>query len=367
MPFEYDFHAGARAHVSQGEGAEELQTDPERGLKLVAIGGGTGLSTLLSGLKELVGDHDRGGFWLDALAAIVTVSDDGGSSGRLRDELQMLPPGDIRNCMVALSEDSTLLARLFRYRFRGEGGLGGHSFGNLFLAALTEVTGDFVEAVRLSSEVLASKGRIYPATLNDVRLVAELEDGSEVRGETNITASRSAIRRLHLEPEQCLPLPEALAAVRAADLITVGPGSLYTSILPNLLVARVADCIGASRAVKVFVCNLMTQPGETDGYTARQHLEVVRRYAPEIKFDFVVVNDRPVSAEQARAYAAEGAQQIGLTDHAVEREFGEEAEVVRADLLDEGEKVRHSPRKLARVILACYEQACSRPTMTATR
>jgi uncharacterized cofD-like protein len=279
----------------------------------------------------------------------------------------MLPPGDIRNCMVALSEDSTLLARLFRYRFRGEGGLGGHSFGNLFLAALTEVTGDFVEAVRLSSEVLASKGRIYPATLNDVRLVAELEDGTEVRGETNITASRPPIRRLRLEPEQCLPLPEALAAVRAADLITVGPGSLYTSILPNLLVARVAECIGASRAIKVFVCNLMTQPGETDGYTARRHLEVVRRYAPEIKFDFVVVNDRPVSPEQARAYAAEGAQQIGLTDHLVEHEFGDEAEVVRADLLDEGEKVRHSPSKLARVILACYEQACSRPTMTATR
>jgi uncharacterized cofD-like protein len=367
MSFEYDFQAGARARHSLKEDDAELQTETERGLKLVAIGGGTGLSTLLSGLKELVGDHDGGGLWLDALAAIVTVSDDGGSSGRLRDELQMLPPGDIRNCMVALSEDSTLLSRLFRYRFRGEGGLGGHSFGNLFLAALTEVTGDFVEAVRLSSEVLASKGRIYPATLNDVRLVAELEDGSEVRGESNITASRPAIRRLRLEPEQCLPLPEALAAVRAADLITVGPGSLYTSILPNLLVARVAECIGASRAVKVFVCNLMTQPGETDGYTARRHLEVVRRYAPEIKFDFVVVNDRPVSAEQARAYAAEGAQQIGLTDHAVEHEFGDEAEVVRADLLDEGEKVRHSPEKLARVILACYEQACSRPTMTATR
>ena len=367
MPFEYDFRAGARAHLFPTEGAEELHNDPERGLKLVAIGGGTGLSTLLSGLKELVGGHERGGLWLDALSAIVTVSDDGGSSGRLRDELQMLPPGDIRNCMVALSEDSTLLARLFRYRFRGEGGLGGHSFGNLFLAALTEVTGDFVEAVRLSSEVLASKGRIYPATLNDVRLVAELEDGREVHGETNITASHSAIRRLRLEPEQCLPLPEALSAIRSADLITVGPGSLYTSILPNLLVARMAECIGASRAVKVFVCNLMTQPGETDGYTARRHLEVVRGYAPEIEFDFVVVNDRAVSPEQARAYAAEGAHQIGLTDHLVEREFGDEAEVVRADLLDEGEKVRHSPPKLARVILACYEQACSRQTATATR
>jgi uncharacterized cofD-like protein len=344
-----------------------LQADLENGLKLVAIGGGTGLSTALAGLKEHVGDPPRGGLRLGDLSAIVTVSDDGGSSGRLREELQMLPPGDIRNCMVALSEDSTLLSRLFQYRFRGEGGLGGHSFGNLFLAALTEVTGDFVEAVRLSSEVLASKGRIYPATLNDVRLVAELEDGTQVRGETRITASRSPIRRLRLEPEQCLPLPEALTAIRVADVITVGPGSLYTSILPNLLVARVAGCIGAAGAIKIFICNLMTQPGETDGYTARKHLEVVRRYAPEIGFDFVVVNDRPVRPEQAARYAAEGAHQIGMTDHLLEEEFGGEAEIVRADLLDEGEKVRHSPEKLARVILACYEQACARPTMTAAR
>ena len=351
---------------AEGE-RSELQPSPERGLKLVAIGGGTGLSTVLSGLKQMVGDRVRGGLWLESLSAIVTVSDDGGSSGRLREELQMLPPGDIRNCMVALSEDSTLLSRLFRHRFRGDGNLGGHSFGNLFLAALTEVTGDFVEAVRLSSEVLASKGRIYPATLNDVRLVAELEDGTEVRGETRITASRSPIRRLRLEPEQCLPLPEALVAIRAADVITVGPGSLYTSILPNLLVARVADCIGQASAVKIFICNLMTQPGETDGYTARRHVEVVKRYAPEIRFDFLVVNDRPVSAEQAAAYAAEGARQIGLTDHLLEEEFGGEAEVVRADLLDEGEKVRHSPEKLARVILACYEQACARGRLTAAR
>jgi uncharacterized cofD-like protein len=330
----------------------------ERGINLVALGGGTGLSTLLAGLKRLVSASDeRAAPWLESLSAIVTVSDDGGSSGRLREELQILPPGDIRNCMVALSEDSTLISRLFRYRFPGDGNLGGHSFGNLFLAALTAVTGDFVEAVRLSSEVLASKGRIYPATLNDVRLVAELEDGAEVRGETSITASRSPIRRLRLEPEQCLPLPDALAALRAADVITVGPGSLYTSILPNLLVARVAESIGESSAVKIFVCNLMTQPGETDGYTARRHLEVVKRYAPEIHFDYVVVNSRHVSPVQAARYAAEGAQQIGLNDHEMEREFSDEAEIVRSDLLDEGEKVRHSPEKLARVILACHEQA----------
>src|SRR5205809_7757557 len=181
----------------------------KRGLKLVAIGGGTGLSSLLAGLKSFGGKHNQG-LWIESLSAIVTVSDDGGSSGRLREELQMLPPGDIRNCMIALSEDSSLLSRLFRHRFRGSGELGGHSFGNLFLAALTEVTGDFTEAVRLSSEVLASKGHIFPATISDVRLVAELEDGKVVRGETQITASRSRIRSLHLEPEQCLPLPEAL-------------------------------------------------------------------------------------------------------------------------------------------------------------
>jgi uncharacterized cofD-like protein len=338
-----------------------LHSSVERGIKLVALGGGTGLSTLLAGLKRLVGARDDDGdLWLESLAAIVTVSDDGGSSGRLRDELQMLPPGDIRNCMVALSEDSSLIARLFRYRFPGDGNLGGHSFGNLFLAALTAVTGDFVEAVRLSSEVLASKGRIYPATLNDVHLIADLEDGTEVRGETNISASRSAIRRLRLEPEQCLPLPEALAALRSADVVTVGPGSLYTSILPNLLVARVAESIGESDAVKIFVCNLMTQPGETDGYTARKHLEVVKRYAPEIEFDYVVVNNRHVTPEQSERYAAEGAHQIGLNDHALEREFSDEAEIIRADLLDEGEKVRHSPEKLARVILACHEQARAR-------
>src|ERR1700752_5224891 len=231
------------------------------GQNLVAIGGGTGLSTLLAGLKKRCGKSAEG-TWIDTLSAIVTVSDDGGSSGRLRDELQMLPPGDIRNCMIALSEDSGLLSRLFRHRFRGEGELGGHSFGNLFLAALTEVTGDFTEAIRLSSEVLASKGHIFPATISDVRLVAELEDGSVVRGETQISASTVPIRRLRLEPEQCLPLPQVLKAIRAADVITVGPGSLYTSILPNLLVSQVGRAIGQSRATKIFICNLMTQPGE---------------------------------------------------------------------------------------------------------
>lgn len=325
------------------------------GQKLVAIGGGTGLSTLLAGLKRLVGKTEDP-IWIDSLSAIVTVSDDGGSSGRLRNELQMLPPGDIRNCMIALSEDSTLLSRLFKYRFRGDGGLGGHSFGNLFLAALTDVTGDFTEAIRLSSEVLASKGHIYPATISDVRLTAELEDGTIVRGETQISASRVPIRELRLEPEQCLPLPQALRAIRAADILTVGPGSLYTSILPNLLVAQVARVIGQTRATKIFVNNLMTQPGETDGYSAREHLEAIKKYAPEIHFDFVVVNDRRISKEQAELYAAEGAHQIGIDDP-IDDAIDRATEVVRADLLDDGEKVRHNADRLAEVVLNCRKQA----------
>lgn len=343
-------------------------SDDNRGLNLVALGGGTGLSTLLAGLKCLVRDLPAEDLWITSLSAIVTVSDDGGSSGRLREELQMLPPGDIRNCMIALSEDSNLLSRLFRYRFRGKGELGGHSFGNLFLAALTEVTGDFTEAVRLSSEVLASKGHIFPATISDVHLVAELEDGSVVRGETQISASRAPIRRLRLEPEQCLPLPEVLKAIRAADVITVGPGSLYTSILPNLLVSRVAAAIGESQATKIFICNLMTQPGETDNYNARRHLETVKSYAPEIHFDFVIVNDRRITQEQQQRYALEGAHQIGIDDDGPEfiaSVLDQSTVVIRANLLAEGEKVRHDSGLLASVVLTCKQQACSQPAVPA--
>ena len=343
-------------------------SEENRGLNLVALGGGTGLSTLLAGLKCLVGERHSDELWLANLAAIVTVSDDGGSSGRLREELQMLPPGDIRNCMIALSEDSTLLSRLFRYRFRGDGELGGHSFGNLFLAALTEVTGDFTEAVRLSSEVLASKGHIYPATISDVRLVAELEDGTVVRGETQISASRAAIRRLRLEPEQCLPLPEVLRTIRAADVITVGPGSLYTSILPNLLVAKVSCAIGESLATKIFICNLMTQPGETDNYSARQHLETIKSYAPEIHFDFVVVNDRRITKEQSERYALEGAYQIGIDEDVIDsfaNVLDQSTRVIRAPLLEEGEKVRHDSALLAGIVISCRQQACSPPAVPA--
>ncbi|CAN5466092.1 hypothetical protein BH10ACI3_BH10ACI3_29450 [soil metagenome] len=325
------------------------------GLNFVAIGGGNGLSMLLSGLKRFVGESETEPIWLEDLSAIVAVTDDGGSSGRLRDELQMLPPGDIRNCMVALSEDSHLLSQLFQHRFRGEGDLGGHSFGNLFLAALSEITGDFAEAVKLSSEILASKGHIYPATVADARLAAELRDGTTVRGETNIAHVGSEIERLYLEPQGCKPMPEALAAIEAADVISIGPGSLFTSLLPPILVDGVADAIAGSRAVKIFVCNLMTQPGETDGMTARRHLEIVREYAPQIDIDYVVVNNSPISDRQLEKYTGEGAEQIGVHG-SITPETIEGAEIVYGNLLDEGEMVRHHPEKLAQVLLLCALQ-----------
>ncbi len=331
------------------------------GLNVVAIGGGNGLSTLLSGLKRYVGTAASEMLRIDKLSAVVAVSDDGGSSGRLRDELQMLPPGDVRNCMVALSEDSLLLSKLFQHRFRGDGELGGHSFGNLFLAAMSEITGDFAEAVKLSSEILASKGHIYPATMADVRLAAELKNGDIVRGETNISQVGSQIKRLYLEPENCQPLPEVLAAIYEADIVTIGPGSLFTSLLPPIMVEGVADAIAEADAVKVFVCNLMTQPGETDGFSAHKHLKAVRDYAPQIEFDYVVVNNRPISALQAERYAIDGAEQIGVRD-SVSSATVETAEIVFGNLLDEGEKVRHHPEKLARTVLLCALRATDKVT-----
>ncbi len=332
-----------------------LFSDTSTGLNFVTIGGGNGLSTLLSGLKHFVDASGSEPIWIENLAAIVAVTDDGGSSGRLRDELQMLPPGDIRNCMVALSEDSQLLSRLFRHRFRGDGDLGGHIFGNLFLAALTEITGDFAESVKLSSEILASKGHIYPATVADVRLAAELTDGTTVHGETKIGHVGHLIKRLYLEPADCKPMPETLAAIESANVITVGPGSLFTSLLPPILVDGVADALAASRATKIFVCNLMTQPGETDGFSARHHLEIVREYAPQIDFDYVIVNNHRISEHQAEKYADEGAEQIGVHG-SVSPETIEGAEIVYGNLLDDGEMVRHNPGKLAQVMLLCALQ-----------
>jgi uncharacterized cofD-like protein len=325
------------------------------GLNVVAIGGGNGLATLLEGVKLYVNAESTKPTWVKNLTAVVAVSDDGGSSGRLRDELQMLPPGDIRNCMVALSEDSHLLSKLFQYRFRGDGELGGHSFGNLFLAALSEITGDFAEAVKLSSEILVSKGHIYPATMEDVRLTAELENGEVIRGETKIGKVGNQIKTLKLEPETCHPLPETLTALEQANIITVGPGSLFTSLLPPLLVKDVAKTIARSSATKVFICNLMTQPGETEGFSSRKHLEIVKKYAPEIKFDYVIVNNYPIKQTQAERYQNQGAKQIGLGD-SISCETIEGAKVIGDNLLDNGKKVRHDPNKLARTVLWCALQ-----------
>src|SRR5277367_1851550 len=240
------------------------KTARERGLRVVAIGGGTGLSTLLKGLKRFaltpaeisIAPPDTP--IIRDLCAVVTVSDDGGSSGRLRKELNMLPPGDIRNCIVALSDDEPLLSKLFQHRFDKGSGLEGHSFGNLFLAALTAITKDFSEAVRLSSEILVTRGHIHPATTSSVELEALMEDGSRVRGETKITASQGRIRELFLVPPDVEPLPETLDAIARADLITIGPGSLFTSLIPNLLVRGISQAIAQSSALRVFICNLMT-------------------------------------------------------------------------------------------------------------
>src|SRR6266581_921134 len=258
------------------------------GARVVAIGGGTGLSMLLRGLKHYVArrrqESER--HPIVDLAAIVTVSDDGGSSGRLRREYSVLPPGDIRNCMVALSQDEALLGRLFQYRFHSGSGLRGHSFGNLFLTALTHVTGDFAEAVRVSSEVLAIRGRIFPSTNQLVSLEAALENGKVIAGETRIGATRARIRRVHLVPRRVKPLPEVLEAIAAADLILLGPGSLFTSIIPNLLVSGVAEAIEKSRATRVYIANLMTQPGETLGYTLVDHVRAIHQHTGRKIIDY---------------------------------------------------------------------------------
>src|SRR6202521_83053 len=266
------------------------------GLRVVAIGGGTGLSTLLKGLKWYVSPSaDRpsaksGKPEISDLCAVVTVSDDGGSSGRLRKELNMLPPGDIRNCIVALSEDEALLSRLFRHRFEKGSGLEGHSFGNLFLAALTSLTSDFSEAVRLSSEILLTRGHIYPATTSNIELEALMEDGARVRGETNITASKGRIRELSLVPPDVGPMPQTLEAIAYADLITIGPGSLFTSLIPNLLVRGIAQAIVESPATKVYICNLMTQANESLGLTAADHIRALNRHAQKQIFDYALIN-----------------------------------------------------------------------------
>jgi uncharacterized cofD-like protein len=322
----------------------------ERGLRVVAIGGGTGLSTLLKGLKrfaltpEEMAGAASGTPVIRDLCAVVTVSDDGGSSGRLRKELNMLPPGDIRNCIVALSEDEALLSQLFRHRFAKGSGLEGHSFGNLFLAALTDITQDFSEAVRLSSEILVTRGHIHPATTSNIELEALMEDGTRVRGETKITASKVRIQELFLVPPNVDPLPQTLDAIARADIITIGPGSLFTSLIPNLLVHGIADAIVDSPATKVYICNLMTQANESLGLTAADHIRALNSHAHRQIFDYALINRTPISNDLKAKYALEGACQIVADLEAIEA-LG--VIPVMGDYLDEAGVARHNTARVA--------------------
>ena len=322
----------------------------ERGLRVVAIGGGTGLSTLLKGLKRFaltpaeIIEARPGAPIIRDLCAVVTVSDDGGSSGRLRKELNMLPPGDIRNCIVALSEDEALLSQLFRHRFAKGSGLEGHSFGNLFLAALTDITQDFSEAVRLSSEILVTRGHIHPATTSNIELEALMEDGSRVRGETKITASKVRIHELYLVPADVDPLPQTLDAIARADVISLGPGSLFTSLIPNLLVHGIAEAIVNSPATKVYICNLMTQANESLGLSAADHIRALNRHAGQQIFDYALINRTPVSDELKAKYASEGACQIVADLEAIEA-LG--VIPVLGDYLEEAGVARHNTSRVA--------------------
>jgi uncharacterized cofD-like protein len=315
-------------------------------LRVVSIGGGTGLSALLNGLKKYTRPQNEAP-WID-LTAVVTVTDDGGSSGRLRREFEVLPPGDIRNCMVALSEDEALLSRLFRYRFQAGRGLKGHSFGNLFLTALTDITGDFPEAVRKSCEVLNIAGRIFPSTAADVSLEAVLENGSVVAGESRISRSKKRICRIRMKPAGARPLKETLEAIEQADLITLGPGSLFTSVIPNLLVSGIPKAIRQSKALKAYFVNLMSQPGETIDFRASDHVLAIRDHAGGGLLDCAVVSTSRIATTLRRRYAERSAAPVE-NDIDMLRELG--LEVIEADLLQAGPRVRHNPAATGAVAL----------------
>jgi len=336
-----------------------------RELRVVAIGGGTGLSTLLKGLKKYVTmpqvsaaqpggrsssepAHSEDLPRIGELSAMVTVSDDGGSSGRLRKEFNMLPPGDVRNCIVALSEDEAMLSKLFQHRFDKGTGLEGHSFGNLFLAALTSLTGDFSEAVRQSSEILATRGHIYASTTANIELEALMRDGTRVRGETRITASKGHIEELFLVPPDPEPLPQTLDAIARADLISIGPGSLFTSLIPNLLVRGIPEAIRESPALKIYVCNLMTQANESLGRTAADHIRALNDHAGHQLFDYALVNRKPASPDLKAKYALEGASQI-LADLDVIEAMG--IYPVLGDYLYEDNVARHNTDLIAEDLL----------------
>jgi uncharacterized cofD-like protein len=321
-------------------------------LRVVVIGGGTGLSSLLQGLKPYTRTADSAAPRLD-VTAVVTVTDDGGSSGRLRREFDVLPPGDIRNCMVAMSEDSALLARLFQYRFAAGRGLKGHSFGNLFLMALTQIMGDFPEAVKASSEVLKIAGRIYPSTTANVALEAILADGTRVVGETRISRSRQRIRRIHLIPRAVRPLPATLSAIAEADVITLGPGSLFTSVVPNVLVEGIPAAIARSPAVKAYFVNLMWQPGETSGFRASDHVRTIHQHTRSKFLEYAVVNVRPIPSAMKKRYARQEAQPV---ENDVEAIFKMGLKVMAGNLVQHKEKVRHDPAATAAVVVKLAQE-----------
>lgn len=310
-----------------------------QGQMVVVLGGGTGLATLLRGLKQYTSN----------ICAVVTVTDDGGSSGRLQREMGVLPPGDIRNCLVALADAEPMMTELFQYRFsESHNGLEGHSFGNLLIAAMTQITGDFERAVKETSNILAIRGRVLPSTIEQVRLHAELEDGTLAEGETQIVRSPCAIKHIMLHPSTVKPLDETLRAIELADCIVMGPGSVYTSIIPNILVRGMAEAIHASDAVKIYVCNVMTQPGETDGYTASDHVRAVANHADRRVFHQVLVNQERPSKELLDKYAAQK-QFFVEPDIAEIREMGYRPIV--GDYINQTDVVRHDPNKLAEAIL----------------
>ncbi len=325
-------------------------------MRVVAIGGGTGLSALLEGLKRYTRPRGPSRPAVD-ITAVVTVTDDGGSSGRLRREFDVLPPGDIRNCMVALSEDSGLLGRLFQYRFAAGRGLKGHSFGNLFLTALTHVMGEFPDAVRASSEVLNIGGRIFPSTDANVSLEAVLADGTRVAGETRISRSRKKIRSVHLRPRQARPLAATLRAIAAADVITLGPGSLFTSVIPNLLVEGIPAAIRHSPAVKACFINLMWQPGETVDFSASDHIRAIERHAGGTLLDYAVINTRPIPLAMKKRYARQAALPVE-NDCAVLSKMG--LKVMSAELAQLTGVVRHDPAATAAVVVRLAQEGRKR-------
>ncbi len=316
------------------------------GPKIVVIGGGTGISTLLRGLKQ----------YSSNITAIITVADDGGGSGALRTDLGMLPPGDIRNCLLALAETEPVLEKLLDYRFT-DGSLKGQSFGNLFLAAMCGISGSFEQAVRHMGEVLAVTGRVYPVTEENVYLVAELEDGTVIRGESRIGAHHTThpgkIRRVSFDKPKVKPLPAILDAIRDADMIVLGPGSLYTSIIPNFLVEGMGKALESAMGLRLYACNIMTQPGETDGYTVGNHLEALFFHAGSVCVDYCLVNSGKIKAAATKKYLEDGAEPV-MVDLSHVKRMG--IRLIEKDLVKlAGDYVRHDPEKLAQAIMDIYK------------